>query len=66
MSVDYNALCGAAEQGVQADEARVVLERGMVVGRHLGCALIVHGPQGARASQLIAGVRQTQGEGASA
>jgi hypothetical protein len=28
----------------------------MVVGRHHGCAVIAHGPQGARASQLIAGV----------
>ena len=31
----------------------------MVVGRRRGCAVIVHGPQGARASQLIAGVRRT-------
>jgi hypothetical protein len=31
----------------------------MVVGRHRGCAVIVHGPWGARASQLIAGVRRT-------
>jgi hypothetical protein len=33
----------------------------MVVGRHHGCAVIAHGPQGARASQLIAGVRWTRG-----
>jgi hypothetical protein len=32
----------------------------MVVGRHLGCAVIVHGPWGARASQLIAGVSRTR------
>ena len=34
----------------------------MVAGRYRGCAVIVHGPRGARASQLIAGVRQTWGE----
>ena len=50
----------AAEQGDEADEARLEAERGMVVGRHLGCAVIVHGPRGARASQLIAGVRRTR------
>ena len=49
----------AAEQGVQADEARLELERGMAVGKPCGCAVIVHGPGGARASQLIPSVRRT-------
>jgi hypothetical protein len=49
----------AAEQGVQADEARLELERGMALCKSCGCAVIVHGPGGARASQLNAGVRQT-------
>ena len=39
----------------------MVLERGLVVGGHRGCAVIVHGPRGALASQLNAGVRWTQG-----
>ena len=50
---------GATEQGVQADEARVVLERGLVVGAYRGSAVIVRGPRGALASQLNAGVRRT-------
>ena len=51
---------GATEQGVQADEARVVLERGLVVGAYRGSAVIVRGPRGALASQLNAGVRLTR------
>ena len=38
----------------------MVLERGLVVGGHRGCAVIVHGPRGALASQLNAGVRLTR------
>ena len=37
----------------------MVLERGLVVGGHRGCAVIVHGPRGALASQLNAGVERT-------
>ena len=37
----------------------MVLERGLAVGAHRGCAVIVHGPQGALASQLNAGVERT-------
>ena len=49
----------ATERGDEADEAQYEAERGMVVGRRRGCAVIVHGPQGARASQLMAGVGRT-------
>jgi hypothetical protein len=49
----------AAEQRDEADEGRLVAERGMVVGRHRGRAATVNDGAGARPSQLIASVRRT-------
>ncbi len=55
---------GAGEQGDEADEARVELERGVVGGCRRGRAVIVWVPACLRASQLIAGVRQLREGGA--
>ncbi len=49
----------AAQQGDEADEAQVEMERGMVGGCRRGRATIVWVPACLRASQLIAGVRRT-------
>ncbi len=49
----------AAEQGDEADEARVEVERRMVGGCRRGRAVIVRVPVCSRASQLIPGVLLT-------
>jgi hypothetical protein len=50
----------AAQQGDEADEARVEAERGMVVGGHREPSVIVWVPACSRASQLIPGVGRTR------
>jgi hypothetical protein len=49
----------AAQQGDEADEARVEVERGVVGGCRRGRAVIAWVPACLRASQLIAGVLLT-------
>ncbi len=49
----------AAERGDEADEARGVARRNMVLGAFRDWVRIVRGGAGARASQLIASVRRT-------
>ncbi len=51
----------AAEQADEADEARGVRWRRMVLGAFRGWVRIVSGPGRSRASQLIRGVRPTHG-----
>ncbi len=50
---------GAVEQADEADEARGVAWRSMVVGAFRGQVHIVRGSARSRASQLIRGVRPT-------
>ncbi len=51
----------ATEQGDEADEARLEVERGMVGGLFRGRAVIAWVPACLRASQLIPGVGPTGG-----
>jgi hypothetical protein len=50
------AAVDAVEQGDEANEAPLELERGMAVGRHRGFAVIEWVPACSGASQLIRGV----------
>jgi hypothetical protein len=49
---------GAAEQGDEADEARLEMERGLVVGGRREPSVIAWVLAYSRASQLIPGVRR--------
>ncbi len=51
----------AAEQADEADEARGLGQREMVLGAFRGWVRIVRGGAGMRASQLIRGVRRLLG-----